>query len=360
MFNRFFNLIVLITYVHCVPVTLNGTYSIYQKYDPANYTQIILDSSLNKLGNIFDVSFFYQYFTVNDILTIIGGLPNLRVLQLANSHIDCIVDIGKFDTMTSLLYVNLAHNNIRQVKYTYSTNIDGTYRLSKIRRLDLSHNDIDTLGTLISRFNYMPDLTEIDLSYNKITNIQGITTSLLTHQSIRRMWLDVNRLLKSQLEIEGAVFKSKNINFYRVFETCNAYRNIKYDNAMCCYNTVSDQSNDPIAISGIGSSCCASFVAIIEQKIDGYEYDLALISDTLDDLHEMGVCHLTTLEMNGVFKTSLEACCNSAQTYRNTEIQALQTKINDLYTLEANLQEAGYCDNLLPCPLLLELAEEEL
>ena len=93
-------------------------------------------------------------------LIIIGKLPNLQKLTLANCGLSTVSGL---DAAKELLSLDLNNNAIRNI-----TPLGG---LKKVTHINLSHNALDDLTVLST----LSTLTELDVSYNGLTTLAPIT-----------------------------------------------------------------------------------------------------------------------------------------------------------------------------------------
>lgn len=159
---------------------------------------------LGALTSLTSLTITDSYVTPSDLL-IIGSLPNLQRLTLANcglSGIDnlsgatnltyldlsnnSIRDFTSLSFTTGLTYLNLSHNALTSLNalssLTALTSLDVSYNsltsvapaagCTQLKYLNLSHNAIESLSGLAG----LSALTELNASYNKLTDVSPISS----------------------------------------------------------------------------------------------------------------------------------------------------------------------------------------
>ena len=120
---------------------------------------------ITRIGNLSDVTNIIKKLNIsfNSIKTLDGidQLPQLKTLLAYSCDINDINNINK-NIKLEILY--LQHNNIHKI-------IDSFQFLIKLQELRLDHNEISKIENLM----YCVQLKKIDLSYNNIETISGIS-----------------------------------------------------------------------------------------------------------------------------------------------------------------------------------------
>lgn len=149
-------------------------------------SDIITQTELNEVEQL-DLS---EHFLNNS--DAIGGLQyltELKTLNLSNNNLKN-ADITVLSAMKNLTELNLSHNNI--------SDIDGLKSNTKLQTLDLSHNKLDTTGDYnsISSLSRLGRLKYLNLDNNNICNITPISN--LT--DIVSLKLNSNKITPSSID----------------------------------------------------------------------------------------------------------------------------------------------------------------
>lgn len=135
------------------------------------------------------------------------GLTDLKFLNLSNNLLDKI-DSNTFMNLQSLKVLDLSYNNLR-------TLLQGSfYGLPNLLYLDLQENSIHTLDTLATLpqlivlllgnnkikslyqlSSIARNITTIDLSFNRLTNVEDIYSILVEFPNIERIYIEGNVFL---------------------------------------------------------------------------------------------------------------------------------------------------------------------
>jgi len=335
------------------PLVIDGTQNLIGIYDPQGYTSVTIDSEADPvaLQAVDDVTIFHQNFSVTDLETIAGALTGLRVLQVVHSEVTCNLDLNSLKTMSELVYLNLADNRLKTLVFTDPEDTGAAW--SSLQRLDLSDNHLEDITTFITSgaFARLPNLRILDLSDNRMLTVAGIS-ELSSYNALTALYLDHNRFLSTETEVELPALTTANVAFQKIPETdCSAYqyKNYLWDNTMCTYETLEDRNLDPFTGQGISTPCCDYFELVVNEKVNGYQALITDLQNTRDELIALGVCHLSSAELLGNVVTTLDQCCDEAYTFVDSRVEALDAEIVRLHNLLASITRVGMCDSVTDC-----------
>jgi|GEM_PF-3020174 len=141
--------------------------------------------------------------TENDIKSIVAYFPNLKVLKLENCYITSIP--AEIENLASLSELYLSGNtliglsnidfskltslSILELNSCGLTDISTLFNISTLHVLKLSNNNLTS--EMIPQNIYMPNLEELDLSYNALTTIPSSFSQL---QALKYLILNNNKI----------------------------------------------------------------------------------------------------------------------------------------------------------------------
>jgi len=96
---------------------------------------------------------------------ILQGMPSLTHLKMRGNI--SIVDFDAFVDLTNLLDLDLSHCHIQKIS------MDAFYGLEKVRRIDLSDNELKSIPPGLFTAQQQKELREIILTKNKLTSLSS-------------------------------------------------------------------------------------------------------------------------------------------------------------------------------------------
>ncbi|KAK2151009.1 hypothetical protein LSH36_379g00037 [Paralvinella palmiformis] len=132
--------------------------------------------------------------------------PAIRRIELENGHIVSVRN-ETFSGLDKLRYLDLSHNRIRTVE-------SGAFAAPNIRTLKLANNNINIYGLRAATSLFSPTVSHLDVSYNNVTALTGITP---------RLFDEIDEVLFAgnpfTCDCESDIFWIRNLHTLRDFET---------------------------------------------------------------------------------------------------------------------------------------------
>ena len=178
----------------------------------------------------------------------------LQILNLSENKINIITDdnnSSKYYDFPQLKELNLSNNNL--------TNIDGlkSFKTPKLQILNLSHNQISIIidNNNSSKYHDFPQLEELNLSNNQLTNIYELKS--FNAPNLIKLDISFNHFKEKNLALNKEIFKFNFVNFPKLdifdnyFYTENYIENGNGVEAINKINNkiIESQINNPIVSS---------------------------------------------------------------------------------------------------------------
>ena len=256
-------------------------------------------------------------------LVLIGKLPNLQKLTLANCGLSTVSGL---EAAKELLSLDLNNNSIR--------NIDPLGMLKKITHLNLSHNALDALTALST----LSTLVELDISYNGLVSLSPITSLvglkvLITNDNTITDLVGFQQLTT----LEKLNFTNNKIADISPLSACTDLTDLEFAN-----NSVKDIS----VLGGMNKLVNLNFSKNNVSKLPTWDKNCALVNidgsyNKLSSLDQLsGLKHLNNVFMD--YNSSISSIKALASCPTLIQVNVYGTKVRNVSELTAMSVSVNY------------------